>query len=236
MSLYNHDVNPRYSYQALFSVLVLAMLIPAFLYKNPALNIIFNIFISVIVLTAIYSLAIRRFFFIITLILAALTTMTTWVEISSNSTVTNALDHGLNFIFFAYLALLLAVRVFRTTHITGDTVFGALSIYLLIGYTFGFVYLTMDTLQPAAFDIGDHTVDTSTYIYYSFVTLTTLGFGDIVPKTPPAQILSIIEAVTGQFFLAVIVARFVGIIAAERRAALTPAQQRSQNTANDAAP
>lgn len=215
--MYNHDVNPKYSFQALFTVLVLAMLMPALLYRLPGLNIIFNAFISIIVLAAIYSLAIRKFYFVVTLILALLTTLTTWVELSTNETVTRALDHGFNFIFFGYLTLLLGVRVFRSTKITGDTVFGALCIYLLLGYTFGFMYQTMDTLHPAAFDIGPHEENTPTYIYYSFETLTTLGFGDITPRTPPSQILSILEAVTGQTFMAVVVARFVGIISAEHR-------------------
>lgn len=76
-----------------------------------------------------------------------------------------------------------------------------------------FVYSLMESIHPGSFSIAEGQINAgrSLYVYYSFVTLTTLGYGDITPMTAPANSISILEAIIGKLFLAILIARLVGI-------------------------
>jgi len=102
-----------------------------------------------------------------------------------------------------------------------DTIFGGISVYLLIAITFALVYGLIDFLDPAAFSFGVvQEANAARFpgrdgfaelIYFSFVTLTTLGYRDFVPVASVARSASALEAVIGQIYLAVFVARLVGL-------------------------
>jgi hypothetical protein len=91
----------------------------------------------------------------------------------------------------------------------------ALSAYLLAGHIFGVCYWQVEQLRAGSFSVGGTPVlagalDLPTCIYFSYVTLATLGYGDIAPLTPTARGLAVTEAIIGQLYLAVLVARLVG--------------------------
>jgi voltage-gated potassium channel Kch len=96
-----------------------------------------------------------------------------------------------------------------------DHLMAALSAYLLVGVFWGAIYVAVEEGIPgsllAAGSRFPHGMDLSDGIYFSFVTLATLGYGDITPVTPIARGLAVFEAVVGQFYLAVLVARLVGL-------------------------
>jgi ion channel len=100
-------------------------------------------------------------------------------------------------------------RVIRHPRVTRETVLGALCAYVLVGLLFAFVYLAVADLQSGPFfaQPGEHVQ--SEYLYFSFVTLTTLGFGDLSPSVGLPQALTAIEALLGQIFLVTMVARLV---------------------------
>jgi Ion channel len=100
-------------------------------------------------------------------------------------------------------------RVLRHRRITHETVLGALCSYVLIGLLFAFVYLAVDDLRDAAFFVQEGAHLQSEYVYFSFVTLTTLGFGDLSPSVGLPQALVALEALFGQVFLVTLVARLV---------------------------
>ena len=118
------------------------------------------------------------------------------------------------FVVFTLVSLLRAVvRAERVTH---DTIYGALSVYLLMAIAWGAAYLLLVTVQPDAIFMDparhpNHTMDWSDCVFYSFVTLTSLGYGDIIPLTSQARSLSILEAVSGIMYVAVLIARLVGV-------------------------
>ncbi len=95
------------------------------------------------------------------------------------------------------------------------TLFGSLSAYLFIGLAYAYLYLFILTTDAEAL-IGLKTSFDSNTIYYSFVTLTTLGFGDVLPKSPIAQTVSWMESFTGQAYLAIIMGQLVGRYIADR--------------------
>jgi hypothetical protein len=100
-------------------------------------------------------------------------------------------------------------RILRHKRVTHETVFGALCAYVLIGLLFAFLYLAVDELRSGPFfaQPGEHVQ--SEYLYFSFVALTTLGFGDLTPTTGLPQALTVIEALVGNIFLVTLVARLV---------------------------
>ena len=101
------------------------------------------------------------------------------------------------------------VRVLRHRRVTSETVLGALCSYVLLGLTFAFVYLAVSEFRDAPFFAQEGVHQQSEYLYYSFVTLTTLGFGDLSPTVGLPQALTALEALIGQVFLVTLVARLV---------------------------
>ena len=108
-------------------------------------------------------------------------------------------------------------RVLQHRRVTHETVLGALCIYVLLGLLFAFVYLAVATLGDRPFFVqpGEH--EQSEYVYFSFVTLTTLGFGDLSPAVGLPQALPSLEALLGQVFLVTLVARLAGTLRATGR-------------------
>ena len=99
-------------------------------------------------------------------------------------------------------------RVLHHRRITYETVLGALCAYVLIGLLFAFLYLAVEEFRAPFFaQPGEH--DQSEYLYFSFVALTTLGFGDLSPSVGLPQALTVLEALAGQIFLVTMVARLV---------------------------
>jgi Ion channel len=123
------------------------------------------------------------------------------------------------FLGFTLVSLLRAVL--RTETVTPDTICGALSVYLLMALVWGVAYLLLETLQPGAISLDsarhpNHRIDWFDCMFYSFVTLTSLGYGDMVPVTAQSRSLSILEAVSGIMYVAVLVARLVGLYSAPK--------------------
>ena len=84
-------------------------------------------------------------------------------------------------------------------------------VYLLAAQLWALVYTFLDLIDPASFNLPQGQSDFLLFEYYSFVTLTTLGYGDITPLTKVAKAFSVLEAVVGQLYLVVVVAWFVGM-------------------------
>jgi hypothetical protein len=103
----------------------------------------------------------------------------------------------------------------RATAVTSEHIYAALSAYLLAGLFFGMAYWTVDQIHPGSIGASGELTRTGA-IYFSFVTLATLGYGDIVPVGDIARGLPIVEGIGGQLFLAVMVARLVSVYAGKR--------------------
>lgn len=137
----------------------------------------------------------------------------------------SARDPGLVAAGAAALALSVLIaailrQVFSAGRITLRRIEGAIAAYLLIGLVFACLYDLLHGLVPVAFlHQGEPARDSDqviSYLYYSFVTLTTTGYGDIVPLHPVARSLAILQALTGQLYLAILLARLVSMEIAHR--------------------
>jgi voltage-gated potassium channel len=125
--------------------------------------------------------------------------------------------HLLAACFFAF-ALYGILRAILVKQASGDAIFGAVCGYLLLGIIWSLMYSALETACPGSFgmsaaqgtDVAAVRLDRGALSYYSFVTLATVGYGDVTPNTPLARTLAWMEAITGQFYLAVLVAGLVG--------------------------
>jgi hypothetical protein len=115
-----------------------------------------------------------------------------------------------------FLAGVLLNQVLAKGHVTITRIEGAIAVYLLLGIGWAHAYQIVFSVNPHAFLIQMVTPSTvSEWLYFSFITLTTVGFGDIVPVARPARMLCVGEALTGQLYLAVLVARLVALQVSE---------------------
>ena len=98
----------------------------------------------------------------------------------------------------------------RARNVDAEHIYAALSAYLLVGVFFGLFYWIIEQVAPGTFNLSEG-LSRMSAIYFSFVTLATLGYGDIVPRSDIARGLAILEGVGGQLFLAVFVARLLSL-------------------------
>jgi voltage-gated potassium channel len=126
-------------------------------------------------------------------------------------------------LFAAFLVLaawLVARRVLLTGSVDLNTIFGSVALYLLIGIIYSILYMALLEFSPDAFrgmEPRPWYQASLQLIYFSFVTLATLGYGDISPATPIGQVIVILEAVTGTFYMAIVVASLIGAYFGQQR-------------------
>jgi hypothetical protein len=131
------------------------------------------------------------------------------------------MNSWLSFLSLAVLLFVTPVIILRriSTHrrVTVRTIAGAMCVYLQIGIAFALLYRVLMIINPAAITSA-RPIDGLSYLYMSFITLTTVGYGDVTPVANPARVAAMFEALLGQVFLVVIVARLVSVYGQDRPA------------------
>lgn len=112
-------------------------------------------------------------------------------------------------------------RVARHSHITATTLWGTIAAYLSIGLAFSLFYATANGFDTGSFPAIDE-ISLGKFNYFSFVTMTTLGYGDVTPATDVPRALTVLQTILGQIFLVVVVARVVTLLGTERARPVTP--------------
>jgi len=121
-------------------------------------------------------------------------------------------------VFLTFLAGSVFADVIRTRDVTIDTVFGACTVYLTLGLLWAVIYTMLEATHPGSFNSVTHAGDLASrdellpqFVYYSFITLATVGYGDITPVSQEARGLAMLEAILGQLYIAIMIARLVGL-------------------------
>jgi cellulose synthase/poly-beta-1,6-N-acetylglucosamine synthase-like glycosyltransferase len=196
----------------LISLLALMVLEP-FLYDRIGIRFLLEIFFSVILFSCIFAVSVKRGATLIALLLALPKLGTTWAISFITPPLLFLFDSILGFIFFAYIIALILHHIFRQKDVSLETIYGAIVVYILIGIMWVFLYHLTEFIHPNSFSMAADlaTESRKALFYYSFVTLTTLGYGDITPISHPAKSLAMLEAIVGQMYIAVLIARLVGM-------------------------
>ncbi len=146
-----------------------------------------------------------------------------------------ALDSLFHFVAAAFLGIAVATilrKVYDDEDVTSDSICGAFCGYLLVGVIFGHLFSIAEILRPDSFIMSEQALvqfrndDRGRYLltYFSMITITTVGYGDVTPATATTRGLAMIEAVAGQFYIAVLVAELIG-----KRVAQAVTNRHSQN-------
>jgi hypothetical protein len=175
----------------------------------------FRVIGSVAILIAVYAIRLRRTLLLVALLLAVPALVERILLRRPDAGSLSILNISLSFVFDVFVVVVIFRRVFTKGQPDSETVFGALCIYLLVGFTFSSIYGMVAALQPKAFYLDPltnlHIVpDRFDFIYYSFATMTSLGAQGITPVSGQARSLSVIEAILGVLYLAVLIARLMG--------------------------
>ena len=200
-------------------ILILLMLVlTPFLDEFVQTRILRDVFLTAIFIFIIYSIRLKRSQAIIAFVLVLPLIVATWsayfVEIKTLSLLTRIFG----VLFFAYAAINILRIVAKSEEVTRETIFAAIVAYLLIALMWAFLYMILELVSPGSFSFPEmgFREESMRFEYFSFITITTLGYGDITPLTNQASALTLIEAVVGQIYLVVLVAWLVGMHVSQR--------------------
>jgi hypothetical protein len=175
---------------------------------------VYRSLVCLAILFTVYAVDIRRSLLMIALVLAVPSIL--WhavsaAEIKSSAAVVNTF---LSFGFDVFIVVVIFRRIFAKTSADSESIYGAFCIYLIVGFSFSNIFLLVAYFQPRAFYLDPATNDHAVFqrldsVYYSYGSMTSLGATGITPVTANARLLTIIEALLGVLFLAVLVSRLL---------------------------
>jgi len=170
---------------------------------------------SVAVILSVYAVSFRRGVLLIAALLAIPAFLGRMVLIEFDASALSVVRTVLSLAFDVFIIVVIFRRVFSHEKPTAETVFGALCIYLLVGFGFTSIYALISSFNPGAFHLDPatnlHTLpDRFDFIYYSFGTITSLGAAGITPVSGEARSLTVIEGILGVLYLAVLISRLMG--------------------------
>jgi hypothetical protein len=196
---------------------MLALFLLAPLFRGEGGSLLLALVYTFVVFSAAYTTSASRRAFRVVLLLLAFFLLGQWLDHLGVTARLHSVSR-LSACLGLLVTLGLIVRhLFRARTVTFDLIMGSICGYLLIGVVGGLVFTTLEGWAPGSFRNGSSGVELPDLTYYSFVAMTTLGFGDVVPTGSLARSLTILLAVAGQFYMATLVAMLVGAFIAERQ-------------------
>jgi hypothetical protein len=222
-------IRPNNRFRVLLTFMILTILVSGFFEEERFAISIIRILLSLALVAAVYAVSQRRRDLVIGGLIAAPSLIGRWLPAYNTSlplfiTVTAATT-----LFLGFVAYTIIAEVARLRTVTFDTIFGAGCGYLLVGGIWAFIYSMINVLAHPGFIFTNvaslppkpDLIQQSRLIplfYFSFITLTSTGFGDILPLAPVAKAFTVSEAMIGQFYVAILVARLVSlqIVSSER--------------------
>jgi len=212
----NVGKTPQRHLQLLIFLLLIFIASPIILpyYYGP---IILNIIAAAVLLSATYAVSRRRSFLIFALSVSIVSIVLTFWLAAAPSFWLVIVAHSTLVVLITFFAVAILSYVLGSGKVTSDKIYGAVCAYLLFGYAWMFAYSVIEQLQPGSFISSSSPTPTDLVgrvmqlRYFSFVTLATVGYGDIVPRSPSARTLALLEAILGQFYLVALIGRLVGL-------------------------
>lgn len=187
---------------------------------------IFDILVSVVLMTAVWTVSRRPALLAVSLGLALPALGARWALYLVDSPRLVLVAMLFAILFFAFIVVVLLARALESTTVTADTIAGALSVYLLLAVIWALAFSLIELGRPGSFLAEGRRLERPGHaqhslfpqlLYLSIITLTTVGYGDVLPATPPARMIAALEAVVGQLYLAVLIARLVSLHAPRSR-------------------
>ena len=178
-------------------------------------------FIAINVLS-VYAVAEKKIHFIIAILLAIPSIAIQGIDSLDNSLLAQSLRYIFSIALYGYVSFLLLRNIFKSSVINNNIIYEAICVYMLIGIIWGSGFTVLEIVTPGSisglplaqpnlsvYEIAGFHIQS--LFYYSYITLTTLGYGNIAPVSPAANALAASEAIVGQLYITILIARLVGL-------------------------
>ena len=193
---------------SLLALILFTPLVQGFL----GIHILWNIFLTGILLSGVHAVSEKKRNVYIASLLALPMLVSVWSEYFVKNNYVVIVGTLCGVVFFAYMIVNILLFIYRQDKVTRDLISGAAVVYLLMAIMWTFIYRVIETVHPGSFTVLATDIhERMRFIYFSLVTITTLGYGDMVPKTSLTSSLATLEAVVGQLYLVTTVAWLVGV-------------------------
>jgi hypothetical protein len=183
---------------------------------------LFLIFTSIILFTSVYAVRGSPRHLLIAVSMLLPTLILVWLDIPTKHDWYNLLSNSSPILLFSYIAYLIFIDLIEAKKINADMIAGGISIYFMIGLIFAFIYIALFNFNHDNFAISEMlkaqklSYEENVFVYFSYVTMTTLGYGDITPVTTIARVVVQFQVLLSQLYLAIFIARLVSMYTATK--------------------
>jgi len=198
----------------------------------------FSVLLSIVLTAAIYVNSLQRWTFLLGVLVGGGAIVATGIGEATGSIAAVLVARSMGLILLIVTTLLMLNTLVRAERVSRDTIIGGICVYLMLGLSFSVAYLVIlgfdpDVLvkggHPLIAAAGDSSAASAQVLYFSFVTLTTLGFGDITPVGEVTQTVVVAEAIVGQLYVAIFIARLMALYIAGAREDRIQARERDED-------
>ena len=202
-----------YKFILLLLTLVAQIFIPVFFVNSVVHNVLSYLFITITLVVSILifkNIKMKKLYLVFVIFVLFIIALN-WIDyFSKNNTVVSLPRLLLIGSLYATIFITIFKEFSNRKEVNIDFIFGAISAYLILGLIGSFTSVIIENYYPGSFSFAVYPTDFQDHIYFNFVTLTTLGYGDISPATPQGQMHSVAVALMGQLYLTIIIALIVG--------------------------
>jgi len=218
-------------YTGVLGVLAVALIVPRLMPTGPLASLVIEVVIIAIMVAVVWRLHRKLPLVLAVIVLALVSEIASLMAVLKPEPSWVVADHVSTVAFVFIVLARILVDVWGKQSVTTDTIVGGVVVYLMLGVAFAGIYQLIEFVAPGSFvpsnpgagNWGEWQTQPGVYpriFFFSFVTLTTLGYGDLVPASEPAGALTALEAATGSLYLTILIARLVGLHIAGKRAAV----------------
>lgn len=205
-----------YRFRILFGALLILLITYPYLEEEPAEAGLLSLLTSAVLLVGVYAVSHQRITLWLAGVLAMPALLGDWWPVLANGSPSPHALLAFEAAFFLCVTMVVFHRTFTEPHVSVDTLFGTVCVYLLMGLAWAGAYTFIENVTPGSFKLGGapDSINAplwSDLLFFSFTALTTVGYGDMTPVTSQARSLATMESTAGVLYLAVLVARLLGL-------------------------
>jgi hypothetical protein len=214
----------QHRFAVLFVLLLCVILIPPYFENAPWIGSFWRWLFTLVLLWTLYTVAGSRRVLVLAALLLVPTMASTWLADPGQKIYLAYIDNLTNILYFALICAFLGQYILTTRRVTLEVIFAAMCLYMMLAILWAAIFTNLELYYKDAFTFNgkfaaeagiDQDSIFGQMIYFSFITLSTLGYGDVLPVHKVSQSWAGVEAMIGQFFIAIVIARLVSVYTVE---------------------